>query len=58
MSLFSLIILVTLTSELELRELLALLLLGGGGIGDCSELDEESLCLERRRFEPAAGVAV
>ena len=47
----------TLTSELELRELLALLLLGGGGIGDCSELDEESLCLERRRFEPA-GVAV
>lgn len=45
----------TFPSELELRELLARLLLGGGGRGDCedwSELEDVS-CEERRRFELA-----
>ena len=45
----------TFPSELELREFLARLLLGGGGRGDCedwSELEDESW-EERRRFELA-----
>ena len=39
------LVVLTFPSELELRELLALLLLGGGGRGDteaCSELEDES----------------